>query len=219
MNHRKHVERLGDAKSLSVESGEIVGYAATFNNVDLVGDVIRPGAFQKTIQERVAAGKVPLMALHWAYGGDTREVIGTIKEAKEDEHGLWIRAELSSIESAQDVRTLVQEGHVKNMSIGYNIINAEPAVIDGAEVYELKELRLLEVTVTTHPANELAVITGAKCAPPPHTAASATPSVTESKSADTHVDEYARLATTQLAKAQLAQMETFILKEKSKWKS
>lgn len=145
------------------DTGYIEGYAAVFGNVDQQGESIRKGAFAKTIQDRVPAGKCKLMVRHFAHGGDTLEVIGTITEAKEDEFGLWIHAELSGVQIAQDTRQKVTEGHVKGLSVGYNVMDWGFVEMDGkADIIELRELRLLEVTVTANPANELAAITAAK---------------------------------------------------------
>lgn len=145
-------------------NGHIEGYAAVFGNVDLQDEVIRKGAFAKTLNDRVPAGKVKLMVRHWAHGGDTLEVIGTVTEAKEDDNGLWIHAELSGLPLAQNTRQLIVEGHVSGLSVGYNVIDFGFTEIDGRSVTELREIRLLEVTVTSHPANESAVITAAKAA-------------------------------------------------------
>lgn len=143
--------------------GSIEGYVAAFGNVDSQRDRILMGAFAKTIQERIPAGKVPLMSRHFAYGGDADEAIGLITEAIEDEYGLWIHAKMSATSHAQDIRTKIQEGIIWGMSIGYEIVRYEEERDDaGNVIWNLKELKLLEGTVTTHPANELAVITAAK---------------------------------------------------------
>lgn len=145
------------------DAGWIEGYLSVFNVVDLGADVVRPGAFKKTIQERVSAGKVKLMVKHAMLGGDTAEVIGTITEAKEDDYGLWVHAELSSGLMAQETRRKVAEGHVSGMSMGYRAI--EWAFLDEYEgvkdVRELKEVALYEGTITAFPMNEQASITAA----------------------------------------------------------
>ena len=64
-------------------NGTIMGYAMVFDVLDRQGDITRNGAFTKTINERVAAGKVPLMVTHMAHGGDVPEIIGTITKAEE----------------------------------------------------------------------------------------------------------------------------------------
>lgn len=150
------------AKVVSDGSGYLEGYVAAFGNVDEGGDRIVRGAFAKTIQERVPAGKVPLMARHWAYGGDAVDAIGKITEAKEDEYGLWIHAEFSSAPSAQEIRTKIQEGILWGLSIGYELIKWQETKEDNRVIVDLLEIKLLEATVTAHPMNEQAVITAAK---------------------------------------------------------
>ena len=152
----------GPEAKVAGESGWLEGYASVFNVVDQQDEVVRPGAFLKTIAERVSAGKVKLMTMHMAWGGDTMEVIGTITEAKEDERGLWIHADFASTDHAQEARKLSVEGHVSGLSIGYNAIAAAPLTEDGKTIIALTELRLLEVTLTARPANELALVTDAK---------------------------------------------------------
>ena len=144
------------------DAGWIEGYAAYFNNVDLQNEVILPGAFAKTISERIPAGKVKLMVKHIASGGDTLDVAGTITEAREDEKGLWIHAELSGSAKAQSARELVNEGHVAGLSIGYKILKSEPGTFGGQDVLFLKEMFLAEVTIVPVPANDMAQIGKAK---------------------------------------------------------
>jgi len=146
----------------SNDNGWIEGYLAVFGNVDQGGERIVKGAFSKSIRERVPAGKVPLMVSHFMYGGDTNEVIGTITEAREDDYGLWIHAELSSVQLAQDTRQKVLEGHVKGLSVGYSLIRWEEKKDGDSYVMDLLECKLLEGTVTVKPMNESAVITAAK---------------------------------------------------------
>jgi len=149
-------------KAENDDPGMLEGYAAVFGNVDRQGDRIVRGAFAKTVAEAIPAGKVPLMALHYAHGGDSREVIGSVVSGVEDDFGLRIQAQLARTQQAQDIRSLIIDGHVRGLSIGYEVLGARDVVEDGEVVQELTEVRLREVTVTARPANELAVITAAK---------------------------------------------------------
>jgi len=155
--------RLGKAKKN--DPGHVEGYAAIWNNVDLGGEIMRRGAFVKSISERVAAGKVKLMARHFAYGGDVPECIGTVTEAKEDDTGLWYRAKFASTELAQTVRTLILEGHVDTCSVGYMPVKWNWLTVGegaGSQVLEHTECKFFEVTVTVVPMNEEAKLTAAK---------------------------------------------------------
>lgn len=154
----KMVAKAGGPKG----NGYIEGYLAVFNNVDQGGDRIIKGAFAKSIKERVRAGKVPLMARHFLYGGDVSDAIGIITDAKEDDYGLWIHADLSAVQLAQDTRVKVEEGIVWGLSVGFQLLRYEEVEENGNWVLELKECRLLEGTVTVRPMNEEAVIHRAK---------------------------------------------------------
>jgi len=145
------------------DPGFIEGYAAVWNEVDLDKEVMRKGAFAKSIEERVAAGKVKLMVKHYAHGGDALEVIGTVTEMREDEHGLWFHAKLSSDELAQRIRVKVIEGHIDGCSIGFLPVRWDFMTLDdGSQVLEHLECKAYEVTLTVKPVMPLAVITGAK---------------------------------------------------------
>jgi len=147
----------------------IEGYLAVFGNVDFQGDRIVKGAFKKSIQDKFGKGGkgIPLMVRHAAHGGDTPDVVGTIREAREDENGLWVKADLSSVPLAQETYTKISEGHVSGMSVGFYTIRHEwieeaSAAGGKSQICELKELALVEGTITTFPANELAGVTGFK---------------------------------------------------------
>ncbi len=144
------------------DPGWIEGYAAVYGNLDLTNEVMQRGCFARSIREAVPAGKVKLMAMHYRDGGDALQVIGTVTAAGEDERGLWVPADLSAVQRAQDIRTRILEGTVKSLSVGYRAIRWENRQIDGVAAVVHLESALFEVTVTVKPVNELAVITAAK---------------------------------------------------------
>lgn len=146
----------------AADDGTVEGYASTFGNVDLQGDVVVKGAFKKTISERVKNGDVALLADH---NPSTRDVLGTVIQAREDEKGLRFRAKFSSVASAQEVRTKLLEGHLKKLSIGYSPINWEYGRgKDDEPVRLLKEVKLYEVSVVVFPANPQAAVSSVKAA-------------------------------------------------------
>lgn len=131
----------------------IEGYGAVFNNIDSYGDVIRKGSFAKTIKERGDR-------IAFCYQHDIRNPIGKIQEIKEDDFGLWIVVKVSNAED--DIKTKIREKILQEMSIGYVVINANSAMIDGVDVFELTEIRLYEVSLVTVAANDKARITSMK---------------------------------------------------------
>lgn len=140
-------------------SGELQGYASTFGNVDLDDDIIVKGAFKKTISERVRAGQVRILADHMPR---TSNVLGTMKTASEDSHGLKFTAELSSAPSVQDTRIKMLEGHLDRLSIGYEPIQWSFEEKEGKSLRILSEIKLWEVSVVVFPANPEAAITRVK---------------------------------------------------------
>lgn len=145
--------------------GTLEGYAAAWNNVDHADEIIRPGSCLKTIQERVPTGKVKVMTRHICYGGDVMETAGTVRQGREDSYGLSFLGDFSSVAHAQTLRTLIREGHINACSIGYIPIKWEYEASpegNGKTILVHKELKWLEVTPTVIPANENAILLGAK---------------------------------------------------------
>jgi HK97 family phage prohead protease len=194
------------AKAEGGSSGEIEGYLAVWNNIDRQGEVMVPGCFLRSIKSQIPARKVKYMTRHFAHGGDVHDLIGTIVEAKEDDFGLWIRAELSSIPEAQKVRTLVDEKHLDSMSVGFAPIEWR---IDKTETGESivyhTECHLLEGTVTVQPANLLAEITGVKSVQDPANA----PQGTENKATGSTAKAPAATAAKSTALTMKAEIERY----------
>jgi HK97 family phage prohead protease len=135
-------------------AGELEGYASVFGNVDADGDVVLPGAFRKTLADWSRSKQpLPLIADHEL---TTAGVIGSVRQAKEDGVGLWVRAGFSSDPKAQSVRTKMIEGHLKGMSFTYQAVKHYMGQVAGKSARFLQELKLFEATVTPFPMNELA---------------------------------------------------------------
>ena len=144
---------LGKADSNS--TGEISGYASVWDVPDLDGDVVRKGAFGRSINNQIAAGKVMLMARHFRDGGDAMEVVGKIIEAREDNVGFWIRAKLSSSSVAQKLRDdILLAPEAYGMSVGWRNVAGGYQPLASGTGQEYTEMNLKEVTITLRPANE-----------------------------------------------------------------
>lgn len=147
-----------DDASAAYPNGFIEGYASVFGNVDLGGDVVMPGAFRKTLS-RVKNGDVKYMDSHNVYEG-TGAVVGIVKEAAEDDYGLWFRAAMSSVQRAQDIRIKTKEGILNAISFGYDVIKDK--MDQGTR--QLVELKLWEVSSVIWGMNPLAQTTAVKAA-------------------------------------------------------
>ena len=142
------------------DGGAVRAYASTFDRVpDSVGDVVAPGAFDKTISNWKASGKpIPLL-----WGHDTDDPFSNIGAAIDygtDERGLWFDAEFDADnEKAQYVRKLVKEGRVFQCSFAYAVKDAAPVELEsGVKANELRELDLFEISIVQIPANQNATV-------------------------------------------------------------
>ena len=137
------------------DTGIFSGYAAVFGNVDSGGDIIEPGAFTKTIAE--GWERVKILALH----NDCWLPIGRPIELREDAKGLFIKAKVSDTSMGRDVKVLLKDGVLNELSIGY-----DPVVFDYDEsgIRHLREVKLWEVSIVTWAMNPEATITGYKAA-------------------------------------------------------
>ena len=163
-------------------AGEFTGYAAGILNIDNVGDMILPGAFAADIPRFLSEGVVC-----WQH--DWMTPIGVPLDAKEDGYGLLTRSRISRTSKGLDAMTLIRDGVVKRLSIGYQVQDYEAVdraglartvaayglpvekqmsilatfdEMDRDVVYLLKKLKLYEYSPVTVPANDKAIIMDAK---------------------------------------------------------
>ena len=133
------------------ESGSFTGLASTYGNIDQGGDVVEPGAFNRTLQN--AKGPWPVLAGH-----DPAEQIG-YAELSDSAHGLKVSGQLVlHTEKARQSYELMKAKALRGLSIGYDTIKS--VMKDG--VRHLQELKLYEISVTPFPMNELATVTAVK---------------------------------------------------------
>ena len=130
---------------------EFTGYASTFGNVDLGGDVMMRGAFDATLLKRARR------RLLWQH--DRNEPIGVERSLKSDDRGLLGTWKLVDTSRGQDAYKLLKAGAVDSMSIGYV---PEDVQFDDVGVRLLKSVDLLECSVVSLPMNEQATVTAVK---------------------------------------------------------
>ena len=163
-------------------AGEFTGYAAGILNIDNTGDMILPGAFAADLPRFLSEGVVC-----WQH--DWMTPIGVPLEAKEDGYGLLTRSRISRTANGIDAMTLIRDGVVKKLSIGYQVQDYEVAdraglartiaayglplekqasIVNNFDdmglnaVYLLKRLKLYEYSPVTVPANDKAIIMDSK---------------------------------------------------------
>lgn len=160
MNNNEYYRVALELKSLD-ETGEFTGYAAFFGNVDLLRDVVSPGAFTATAADWKARGTLP--RVFWRH----YQVIGHLVEMYEDKNGLFVRGRLwmdrpDVLEVYADIKTAMagevvydDEGYGEspgNVGMSFGFTARDYEVIDG--VRHIKRLDLADdITITLNPVN------------------------------------------------------------------
>lgn len=113
----------------------IEGWAAIYEDADLNGDVILPGAFAKSIRLAGAAG-VKLLYQH-----DMAEPVGRWLSFEERAQGLYARGEIIlATQRAQEAANLIAAGVLDGLSIGFRTVKArkrERRLIETADLWEV----------------------------------------------------------------------------------
>lgn len=149
-------------------AGLVEGYASTWDREpDSYGDVVKRGAFADTLREWKGRSQ-PIPLLYGHRTDDPKYNIGRVVEAREDNRGLFIKAEFDADNpTAQEVRKLARQGRLFQFSFAYGIKEQGGITLPGGtRANELRVLDLFEVSLVQIPANQHAVITGIKDAMP-----------------------------------------------------
>lgn len=121
----------------------VEGFAARYNAPDLNGDIIKPGAFERSLKNRTA----PVRMLY-QHASDTP--IGRWTDFRETTTGLVATgALLLSSQKAREVYALIAGGALDGLSIGYRTVRAQK--IPGAKGRRIIEAELWEVSIVTFP--------------------------------------------------------------------
>ena len=125
----------------AIDSIFIEGYAST-NDVDRAGDVVPASVWEEGMKNYL---KNPIILSQH----DHDDPIGKMVEHKLDSKGLWIKARISA---AAEVFNLVKDGVLSAFSIGFRVLDAEYNA--ATELFVIKELELLEISVVSIPCNQ-----------------------------------------------------------------
>lgn len=153
---------------LSVKQGLVTGYFSKFNNVDSDGDIIRLGAFTKTIRENGPESTLP--RIKHLMNHDPSLPLGVLKSLTEDSYGLLYESQIGSHEGGEDFIKMVESGLITEHSIGFKIIKRNQIQSyenyvknPSAGQYEITEIKLFEgSSLTAWGANPLTPITSLK---------------------------------------------------------
>jgi hypothetical protein len=145
--------------------GRFSGYASVFNRPDAGGDIVMPGAFERSLRQR--RGRVRLLFQH-----DPKEPVGIWESLGEDSHGLFVQGKLvGGVPRADALKRLIESGALDGLSIGFRTVRATR---EGSS-RKLWQIELFEISIVTFPMMEDARIapstpsTGAAIAAATHT--------------------------------------------------
>lgn len=147
-------------------NGTLEGYASTWiRRPDSYGDVVKEGAFTRTLKERWNGGKgIPLL---WAHQMDSLSSYIGKADAEEDDKGLHFVASFDDTPEAQRVRGLYKDGRLSKFSFAFDVRDAGMVTLeDGVKANELRDLDLFEISCVCVPANDDAGVVAVKSEEP-----------------------------------------------------
>ena len=146
------------------DDGQFTAYASTFDVKDSYGDVIRKGAFADTLTEWKDSGNI-LPVLYGHDFSDPFSNIGAVVEAVEDDHGLKITAQLDLDNAkAAQVYKLLKQKRLTQMSFAFDVVEGAFVEQEQESFYELRKVKLYEVSVVPIGANQETEILAVKAA-------------------------------------------------------
>lgn len=145
--------RIQEIKAAGDGAWAVSGYVSTYD-LDLGGDIIKPGAFTKTLQ---SGHRVKFL-----YSHDRAQVLGTASSLREDEKGLFGEFRISRTRLGEDIHTLLKDGAIDSFSIGY--LPDDYEVDKKTGVRTLTDISLLECSLVSLPMNPQALVTNVKAA-------------------------------------------------------
>lgn len=146
------IKAAGEKDGLS--EGQFTGYASVFGNKDSYGDVVVKGAFEDSLAAYGEKGSgIPA---YWTHRMDDPTMnIGQTVEAKEDDHGLFVKVQLDMDNpNAAYVHKLIKEGRVSQMSFAFTVKEHGFVETEEDSYFELRKLDLHEVSVVPVGANQ-----------------------------------------------------------------
>lgn len=125
-----------------IQTLPIEGWASIYDEVDLNGDIIAPGAFRKSL------AKSGSLAVKLLYQHAAEHPVGRWLKFEERASGLYAYGELFlATQTAREVAELISANVIDGLSIGFRTVRA--AKSSGAR--RITEAELWEVSIVTFP--------------------------------------------------------------------
>lgn len=155
----KHLTRAFHVKEVSDE-GEFSGLCSVFDVMDYYRDVVKPGAFNQTLENWKQRGKLPpVLWQHMA-----AQPLGPHTLMREETKGLYVegRMLIEDVPKAREARALLKAGAIDGMSIGYDVFDGGMNYDGKTNVWNLTGIDLWENSIVTFQANIQAVVDNVK---------------------------------------------------------
>jgi len=104
-------------KDVDGKKGIVTGYFASFDNVDADGDIIRKGAFTRSINNNGPKSAQP--RIKHLMNHDISKPLGRLTDLHEDNKGLVYESQIGTHSLGQDFVKMVESGMITEHSIGY----------------------------------------------------------------------------------------------------
>lgn len=155
-------------KDVDGKKGIVTGYFASFDNVDADGDIIRKGAFAKSIIEWGPKSTQP--RIKHLLNHNSSQPLGKITDLSEDTNGLLYESQIGTHSLGEDFVKMVESNLITEHSIGYmtmkrNQLQSYEDYNKNSALgwYELTDLKLYEgSSLTAWGANQNTPLTGLK---------------------------------------------------------
>lgn len=146
-----------------LKEGEFTAYASVFGNVDSYGDKVMPGAFAEDLKRwKDSDSRIPLLFGHNMSDPDFN--LG-YADAVEDEHGLKVTGHLDlDNPKAAQVYRMLKGRRVNQMSFAYDVVEGSMTKEEDEQFYELRKLKLYEVSLVHIGANQETEVLSVKAA-------------------------------------------------------
>lgn len=141
-------------------TGKISGYASTYNNPDLSGDVMLPGCYDAVLQKIEKSGVMPVMFFshdHWSVP------CGRWESIKSDDTGLYVTGRVNTdLESGKEIYSALKFGSMSGLSVGFSF-SPDGAEDNDAGGFDFKSIDdLFEISICAMPCNQNARIDAVK---------------------------------------------------------
>lgn len=147
-----------EIKDMSADQRSVAIYLSKFGNIDSDNDMIKKGAFTKSIKERGPMSDTNRQIAFLRYH-DWEQQIGKFTTLEEDEFGLFAVASLGHSSKGEDAWQDYQDGIIREHSIGFQYVAdkikwVEDTKMDVGGYFEIQEVKLYEGSAVLFGANE-----------------------------------------------------------------